>query len=103
MVLGPKAWVFVMTLSWSRHEYVEFAHDQRTETWIACHENAFRFFGGVPLRLVIDNLKAAVIEHKVHDSMLGEPYRRLARHCGFTISANRPRTPRHKGKVESGR
>jgi len=101
-VLGRKVWVFVMTLSWSRHQYVEFVHDQKTETWIACHENAFRFFGGVPSRLVIDNLKAAVIEHKVHDPVLGEPYRRLARHYGFVISANRPRTPRHKGKVESG-
>ena len=102
MVLGRKVWVFVMTLSWSRHQYIEFVHDQKTETWIACHENAFRFFCGVPSRLVIDNLKAAVIEHKVHDPVLGEPYRRLARHYGFVISANRPRTPRHKGKVESG-
>lgn len=102
MVLGRKVWVFVMTLSWSRHQYIEFVHDQRTETWIACHERAFRFFGGVPGRLVIDNLKAAVIEHKMHDPVLGEPYRRLARHYGFVISANRPRTPRHKGKVESG-
>ena len=101
-VLGRKVWVFVMTLSWSRHMYIEFVHDQRTETWIGCHERAFRFFGGVPSRLVIDNLKAAVIAHKVHDPVLGEPYRRLARHYGFVISANRPRTPRHKGKVESG-
>jgi len=60
------------------------------------------FFGGVPSRLVIDNLKAAVIRHQLHDPVLGEPYRRLARHYGFVISANRPRTPRHKGKVESG-
>lgn len=99
---GCRVWVFVMTLSWSRHQYVEFVHDQRSETWISCHERAFRHFGGVPGRIVVDNLKAAVISHLLHDPVLGEPYRRLARHYGFTISPNRPHTPRHKGKVESG-
>lgn len=102
VVSGRKVWVFVMTLGWSRHQYIEFVHDQKIETWIGCHERAFAFFGGVPGRVVIDNLKAAVTSHKVHDPVLGEPYRRLARHYGFMVSANRPRTPRHKGKVESG-
>lgn len=99
---GRKAWVFVMTLSWSRHMYIQFVHDQSAETWLDCHIQAFRYFGGVPGRIVVDNLKAAVISHLVHDPVLGEPYRRLARHCGFVVSPNRPRTPRHKGKVESG-
>lgn len=99
---GRRVWVFVMTLSWSRHQYLEFVHDQRIETWIGCHERAFAHFGGVPGRVVIDNLKAGVVSHAVNDPVLGEPYRRLARHYGFVISPNRPRTPRHKGKVESG-
>jgi hypothetical protein len=53
-------------------------------------------------RVVVDNLKAAVLQAHLHDPVLGEPYRRMAQHYGFTISPNRPRTPRHKGKVESG-
>lgn len=97
-----KVWVFVMTLSWSRHMYIEFVFDQRMETWLTCHENAFRWFGGVPQRVVIDNLKAAVLKRELHDPVLSVPYRKLARHYGFIVSANRPRTPRHKGKVESG-
>ncbi len=97
-----KAWMFVMTVSWSRHQYVEFVFDQKVATWIACHENAFAFFGGVVERVVIDNLKAGVLKADLHDPVLGEPYRRLAQHYGFVISPNRPRTPRHKGKVESG-
>lgn len=102
VVADHKVWVFVMTLSWSRHVYIEFVHDQRTETWVGCHERAFRFFGGVPARVVLDNLKAAVIERQCREPVLSEPYRRLARHYGFMISPNQPRTPRHKGKVESG-
>lgn len=30
-----KAWVFVMTLSYSRHQYVEFVFDQRVDTWLS--------------------------------------------------------------------
>lgn len=97
-----RAWVFVMTLSWSRHQYVEFVFDQKIETWLGCHERAFRWFGGVVRRVVLDNLKAGVIRADLHEPVLGEPYRRLAQHYGFLISPNRPRTPRHKGKVESG-
>jgi len=96
-----KAWVFVMTLSWSRHLYVEFVFDQKMSTWLTCHEHAFGWFDGVPQRVVIDNLKVAVLTRELVDPVLSVPYRRLARHYGFVVSANRPRTPRHKGKVES--
>ncbi len=95
-----KVWAFVMTLCWSRHLYVEFVFNQKMSTWLACHENAFRWFGGVPRRVVIDNLKAAVLKRELADPVLSEPYRRLARHYGFVVSPNKPRTPRHKGKVE---
>jgi len=97
-----RVWVFVMTLSWSRHQYIEFVWDQKIETFLGCHERAFLWFGGVPRRIVVDNLKAAVTKASLHDPVLGEPYRRLAQHYGFLISPNRPYTPRHKGKVESG-
>jgi hypothetical protein len=69
---------------------------------VACHEHAFDWFGGVVKRVVIDNVKAGVLKTDLHDPVLGEPYRRLAQHYGFVASPNRPRTPRHKGKVESG-
>jgi len=36
-----RAWAFVMTLSWSRHQYVEFVFDQRIETWLELHRHAF--------------------------------------------------------------
>lgn len=97
-----KTWMFVMTLSWSRHQYVEFVFDQSVTTWLRCHERAFAWFGGSVERVVVDNLKAAVLQASLHDPVLGEPYRRMAQHYGFMISPNRPRTPRHKGKVESG-
>jgi transposase len=94
--------VFVMTLSYSRHQYAELVFDQKIPTWLACHRHAFEWFGGVPQRVVPDNLKAAVLQAALYDPVLGEPYRRLAQHYGFLVSPTRPRTPEHKGKVENG-
>jgi hypothetical protein len=97
-----KAWAFVMTLSFSRHQYVEFVFDQEVATWLRCHRNAFEFFGGVPRRIVLDNLKAAIVKAALHDPVVQRAYRECAEHYGFLISPCRPRTPWHKGKVEQG-
>lgn len=97
-----KTWAFVMTLSWSRHQYVEFAFDQKVETWLRLHRNAFGFFNGVPERVVVDNLKAAIVRACWDDPQAQQSYRECAEHYGFLISPCRPRTPQHKGKVEQG-
>jgi transposase len=97
-----KAWAFVMTLSWSRHQYVEFVFNQRVETWLELHRRAFEFFGGVPHRLVIDNLKAGVVRASRDDPEVQQAYRECAEHYGFLIAPCRPATPQHKGKVEQG-
>jgi transposase len=97
-----RAWVFVMTLSFSRHQYAEIVFDQRVETFVALHVRAFEWFGGVPRRIVIDNLKAGITRAVLHDSEAQRSYREAAEHYGFLIAPCRPRTPRHKGKVESG-
>ena len=96
------AYVFVATLCYSRHQYAELVFDQKTPTWIGLHRRAFESWGGTPKRIVLDNLKAAVVKALVHDPVLGEAYRRMAQHYGFVVSPTRPRTPQHKGKVENG-
>ncbi len=97
-----KAWAFVMVLSHSRHLYAELVFDQRVETWLLCHVHAFAAFGGVPARIVLDNLKAAILQASVHDPLVQRAYRECAEHYGFLIDPNPPRMPHLKGKVESG-
>ena len=97
-----KGWAFVMTLSWSRHQYVEFVCDQQVETWLTCHAHAFEAFGGVPRRVKLDNLKAAIVKASVDDPQVQRAYRECAEHYGFLISPCRVATPQHKGKVENG-
>jgi len=99
-----KAWVFIMVLAHSRHMFAKVVFDQRAETWVRLHIDAFRCFGGVPRTLVPDNLKAAVIraafDHGDHPA-LNRTYRDLARHYGFKIDPTPPRAPKKKGKVEA--
>jgi transposase len=97
-----KTWAFVMALSWSRHQYVEFVFDQKVETWLRCHRNAFAFFGGVPERVRIDNLKAGIVRACWDEPQAQQAYRECAEHYDFLITPCRPRKPEHKGKVEQG-
>jgi transposase len=96
-----KAWAFVMTLSWSRHLYVEFVFDQTVATWLRAHRNALTYFHGVPQQIVIDNLKAGITRAVQDDPQVQQAYRECAEHYGFRIAPCRPATPQHKGKVES--
>jgi transposase len=97
-----RAWVFVMVLSHSRHQYAELVFDQTVATWLRLHRAAFEFFGGVPRRVVLDNLRAAIVHAALHDPEVQRSYREFAEHYGFLIAPCRPRTPEHKGKVEQG-
>jgi len=100
-----KSWVFVMVLGYSRHMVAYLVFDQKVSTWLALHARAFEELGGVPRVIVPDNLKAAVVRAAfgVNDEpLLHRSYRECARHFGFRVEPTRPRTPEHKGKVESG-
>lgn len=99
MLLDPldgrvkKAWAFVMTLSWSRHQYVEFVFDQEVTTWLRCHRHAFEYFGGVPARVVCDNLKAAIVRAATHDPVVQRAYRECAEHLRLPDRALPSRHP----------
>ena len=97
-----RAWAFVVTLAYSRHQYVEFVFDQRVETWLLCHQHAFEYFDGVPRKVVLDNLKAGIVQACFDEPQVQRAYRDCAEHYGFLIAPCRVREPQEKGKVESG-
>lgn len=94
--------VFVTTLCDSRHMYAEVVWDQKVATWLRCHRNALEFFGGVPGRLIIDNLKSAITRACHNDPEVQRSYGEQAKGYGFQIDPCKPGTPRHKGRVERG-
>ncbi|HXE72792.1 MAG TPA: IS21 family transposase [Candidatus Nitrosotenuis sp.] len=94
--------VFVMTLCHSRHLYAEVVWDQKVGTWLRCHRHAFEFFQGVPRRVIIDNLRSAITRACHRDPEIQKSYGAFSRAWGFQVVPCRPRTPRHKGRVERG-
>ena len=94
---------FVATLGHSRNAYVEYVTDEKIETLIACHINAFESFGGVVREVLYDNMKTVVIErdaygpgkHRFHATLWD-----LAKHYNFTPRLCRPYRAKTKGKVE---
>lgn len=97
-----QAHVLRVTLSFSRKSYSEAVTAQTTENFIRILENAFRYFGGVPETLCPDNLKAAVIKADWYEPELNPKTESFCRHYNTVLLPTRPRTPEHKGKVESG-
>jgi transposase len=86
----------------SRKGYSEAVYHQTTEDFIACLENSFRHFGGVPRTLVIDNLRAAVVHPDWYDPELVPRLEAFCRHYGTVVLPTKSYTPRHKGKIERG-
>ena len=89
-----------VTLSFSRKSYSEAMLRQDAESFLRGLENAFRYFGGVPQRLCVDNLKAAVLKADWYDPQINPKLLSFADHYGTVIMPTRPYRPEHKGKIE---
>jgi transposase len=93
---------FVMVLCYSRMMYVEFTVSQTMEHFLACHEHAFSVFGGVTAKVMVDNLKSAVLSRIVgRDPVFNPRYLDFANHYGFTIVACNVGKGNEKGRVEN--
>ena len=93
---------FVMVLCYSRMLYVEFTVLETMEHFLACHAHAFAFFGGVPAKAMVDNLKSAVLQRIVGQAPVFHPqYKDFADHFGFTIAPCGVGQAHEKGRVEN--
>lgn len=93
---------FVMVLCYSRRIYLEFTLTERLEQFLTCHMNAFHYFGGVSEKVMVDNLKSAVLSHPLGQMAEYHPrYLDFAAHYGFEARACNVRKPNEKGRVEN--
>jgi len=94
---------FVMVLCYSRMMYLEFTVSQTMEHFLTCHQNAFAAFNGVPRKIMVDNLKSAVLKRMIGQAPKLNPiYFDFANHCGFTVSPCGVGKGNEKGRVENG-
>jgi len=83
--------------------YLEFTVSQTMEHFLGCHQNAFDYFGGVPKKLMVDNLKSAVLRRLTGQApVFNARYLDFSRHYGFDIAACNVAKGNEKGRVENG-
>jgi transposase len=90
----------VVTLTFSRHQYVHISFTQDLPSLIAGIEDAWAFFGGVTKKVVIDNLKAAVVKSDRYAPTFNRTFLEYSEFRGFIIDPARSNDPTGKPKVE---
>lgn len=94
---------FVATMGYSRASYVEYVSNEKIETLLACHMNAFAYFGGVARECLYDNMKTVIIKRNAYGRgkhKFNPLFEDFAKHCGFALKVCRPYRAKTKGKVE---
>lgn len=96
-------WGFVLTLGYSRAMAAEIALDQRLDTLLALHEEAFRQLGGVPKEILYDRMKTVLVDIDDRGEIRWHPvFRDFCDWWGFVPRLCHAYRPQTKGKVESG-
>jgi len=100
----PRTLYFVVfVLSYSRLTYVGVSLSPLdTLTFIRLHDEAFRYFGGLPEECVYDQTKMVVISEQFRELKVNQRFHEYATTAGFRIHACCGYDPESKGKVEAG-
>lgn len=93
-------YALIVTLAFSRHQYVYLTHSQRLPDLIEGLEDAWIFFGGVAARLVLDNLRAAIRRSDRYDPIFNRTFEDYAQFRGFVIDPAPVRQATGKPHVE---
>jgi transposase len=93
-------YVFLMVLGYSRQMYIEFVERCTMTVFLDCHQNAFRFFDGVPQEVLYDNMKNVVVRRHVGRAQFNPTFLDFTAHYGYKPVACPPYSPWYKGKVE---
>ncbi len=94
--------LFVMTLKYSGRAFRKTVWKSSKETWCKLHEEAFRYFGGCPQYVTLDNLKEGVIKPDIYEPDLNPLYAAMLDHYDVVADPARVKDPDRKGTVENG-
>lgn len=93
---------FVMMLSRSRMKFVQFSDAPfTTRTAIDAHEEAFRFFSGIPSEVVYDQDRLFLVEERMGELLLTGEFKDYVFEQEFQLHFCRKADPQSKGKVEN--
>ena len=89
--------IFVTVLAHSQLIYAEAVPDQKIRHWTMVHRRALEYFGGVPERWIIDNLKSGVDKPDREEPQLNPSFREFARHYNVAVLPARSGRATDKG------
>jgi len=93
--------LFLMTLKYSGRAFRKVVWKSSKETWCRLHEEAFRYFGGCPQYVTLDNLKEGVIKPDIYEPDLNPLYAAILKHYDVVADPARVRDANRKGTVEN--
>jgi transposase len=96
-----RLWALIVTLSSSRYMYVYPTFTQTVEDVCAGLDAAWRFFGGTPKHVVLDNASAMVVRASATDPGLNRAFRDYTDARKIFADTARVRHPKDKAKVEN--
>lgn len=93
---------FVMMLSRSRMKFVQFSDAPfTTRMAIDAHEEAFRFFSGIPSEVVYDQDRLFLVEERMGELLLTQEFKDYVFEQEFQLHFCKKADPQSKGKVEN--
>jgi transposase len=93
-------WALNVTLVYSRHQFVWPLVHQTLDEVIAGLDAAWRFFAGIPRRLIFDNFPAAVAGADALNPVLTRGFLEYSQARGFIVDPARVRHPKDKPHTE---
>lgn len=93
-------WALLVVLTYSRHSFLWPTYGQTLEEVIAGLDATWKFFGGIPKYLVIDNFPAAVAGADALHPRLTRGFLEYSQHRRFIVDPARVRHPKDKPMVE---
>lgn len=100
---SPKTTVvcFSYVLAYSRRHYIDFTHHRDFYTLIRRHQDAFKYFNGVPMQCLYDNEKTVALRWEAGHPVFNPAFIAFITHYRCKPIMCKPGNPQTKGKVES--
>ena len=92
--------VFVAILPYSGLIFCKAIHSQQTADFTLCINAMLKYYAGVSVTILCDNLRTAVSRPSRYEPVFTDICHQLSEHYATTFSATRPYSPRDKAMVE---
>jgi len=93
-------YALIVTMCCSRHMYVHITFRTDMMAVINGCEEAFRYFEGIPLLIIFDNLKPVIVKGDTYEPRLNKSFFEYSQFRGFTIDPAPTNSPKGKPIVE---